>query len=35
MILIVAHLLFHVWRHFWLKDNALRIMVPKPLHKWL
>ena len=32
---IVVHALFHVWRHFRLKDNALKIMVPKPLHKWL
>jgi len=33
--MIVAHAAFHLWRHFWLKDNALRIMVPKLLHKWL
>jgi cytochrome b561 len=26
---------FHLWRHFLLKDNALRIMVPKVLHKYL
>ncbi|MEQ8368290.1 MAG: cytochrome b/b6 domain-containing protein [Roseicyclus sp.] len=26
------HAAFHVWRHFRLKDNALRIMVPKGLH---
>ena len=32
---IVVHALFHVWRHFRLKDNALKIMVPKSLHKWL
>lgn len=32
---IVIHTAFHVWRHFRLKDNALRIMVPKPLHKYL
>lgn len=35
LILIVVHALFHIWRHFWLKDNALRIMVPKALHKYL
>lgn len=33
--IIVVHTLFHVWRHFWLKDNALRIMVPRILHRWL
>lgn len=32
---IVAHLVFHLWRHFGLKDNALRIMTPKVLHKLL
>lgn len=33
--LIAAHALFHIWRHFGLKDNALRIMAPKRLHKYL
>ncbi len=31
-ILIVTHSIFHVWRHYVLKDNALRMMVPKALH---
>lgn len=35
MVLIVAHALFHIWRHIRLKDNALRIMMPKALHKYL
>lgn len=35
ILLIVAHALFHIWRHVLLKDNALRIMVPKILHKYL
>ena len=35
LILILAHLGFHVWRHYRLRDNALRIMFPKALHKWL
>ncbi len=35
LVLIGFHALFHLWRHFGLKDNALRIMVPKPLHKYL
>lgn len=33
--LIIAHGGFHLWRHIRLKDNALRIMVPKFLHKYL
>lgn len=33
--LIVIHALFHIWRHFKLKDNALRIMMPKALHRFL
>lgn len=35
IILIVAHGAFHVWRHLWLRDNSLRIMVPKALHRYL
>lgn len=35
LILIVAHIAFHLWRHLVLKDNALRVMVPKFLHKHL
>ena len=34
-ILAVVHISFHLWRHYLLKDNALRIMVPKVLHRWL
>ena len=33
--LILAHAAFHLWRHLALKDNALKIMVPKRLHRWL
>ena len=32
---IAVHAGFHVWRHVRLKDNALRIMAPKLLHRWL
>lgn len=32
---IIAHVVFHVWRHIALRDNALRIMAPKALHKYL
>ena len=33
--LTLAHGIFHIWRHYRLRDNALRIMVPKFLHKYL
>ncbi len=35
IVLIVLHVIFHLWRHFMLKDNALRIMVPRIFHKYL
>lgn len=34
-LLALAHMAFHLWRHYLLKDNALRIMAPKVLHRWL
>lgn len=34
-IVIVGHAAFHLWRHYWLRDNALRIMAPKLLYKYL
>ena len=33
--IVAAHAIFHMWRHIHLKDNALRIMVPKLLHRFL
>lgn len=30
-----VHAGFHVWRHLRLRDNALRIMAPKVLHRFL
>ncbi|MEO1362770.1 MAG: cytochrome b/b6 domain-containing protein [Pseudomonadota bacterium] len=30
-----GHAAFHIWRHYRLRDNALRIMAPKRLHKYL
>ncbi len=33
--LVAGHALFHIWRHFGLHDNALRIMVPRALHRFL
>ena len=35
LVLSIAHLAFHLWRHYLVKDNALRIMAPKALHRWL
>ncbi len=35
IIVIVLHAIFHIWRHIRLKDNALKIMAPKVLHKYL
>lgn len=35
ILIILAHAAFHIWRHYWLKDNALRLMVPRVLHKYL
>lgn len=32
---VAAHAGFHIWRHVWLRDNALRIMAPKTWHKFL
>ena len=34
-ILAGAHASFHIWRHLHLRDNALRIMAPKALHRFL
>jgi cytochrome b561 len=30
-----GHALFHIWRHYRLHDNALRIMVPQRFHRYL
>lgn len=34
-IVAIVHAGFHTWRHFYLRDNALRIMAPKRLHRFL
>ncbi len=34
-IIIAFHAGFHIWRHVRLHDNALRVMFPKMLHRWL
>lgn len=34
-VIIVFHAAFHIWRHVKLNDNALRIMLPRVLHRWL
>jgi len=33
--LVAFHAAFHIWRHIKLRDNALRIMAPKVLHRYL
>ena len=33
--LVVLHAGLHIWRHFWLRDNALRIMAPRAVHRFL
>ena len=32
---VMLHASFHIWRHVVLRDNALRIMMPKVLYRWL
>jgi len=34
-VIAVLHAAFHIWRHVKLRDNALRIMAPKALHRFL
>ena len=34
-LIVAAHAAFHIWRHLKLRDNALRIMAPKALHRFL
>ncbi len=31
----MTHAAFHIWRHVKLRDNALRIMAPRVLHRFL
>lgn len=31
----LGHASFHIWRHLWLRDNALRIMAPRALYRYL
>jgi cytochrome b561 len=33
--IIAFHAVFHIWRHIQLRDNALRIMAPRALHRYL
>lgn len=35
LIALALHVAFHLWRHYKIKDNALRIMAPKALHRYL
>lgn len=34
-VIALVHAAFHIWRHIRLRDNALRIMVPRALHRFL
>ncbi|MEJ6395232.1 cytochrome b/b6 domain-containing protein [Gymnodinialimonas sp. 2305UL16-5] len=34
-LIVLVHGTFHLWRHLALRDNALRIMAPKALHRFL
>ncbi len=34
-VLVTFHAGFHIWRHLRVRDNALRIMAPKVLHRFL
>ena len=34
-LIVMAHAVFHIWRHIRLRDNALRITAPKVLHRFL
>jgi cytochrome b561 len=34
-VIAAIHAAFHIWRHVKLRDNALRIMAPKALHRFL
>lgn len=34
-LIVILHAGFHIWRHMALRDNALRIMAPKFLHRFL
>ena len=33
--IVIFHAGFHIWRHVKLRDNALRIMVPRVFHRFL
>jgi superoxide oxidase len=34
-VIVAGHAGFHLWRHLRVRDNALRIMAPKVLHRFL
>lgn len=35
IMLTLVHIGFHLWRHLHLRDNALKIMMPRALHRFL
>ncbi|WP_267138594.1 cytochrome b [Anianabacter salinae] len=34
-VIVAGHAAFHIWRHVRLRDNALRIMVPRAFYRFL
>lgn len=34
-VIVAGHAAYHIWRHYALRDNALRIMAPKALQRFL
>ncbi|CTQ50149.1 cytochrome b/b6 domain-containing protein [Jannaschia donghaensis] len=34
-VIVAFHAAYHIWRHYRLRDNALRIMAPKALQRFL
>ena len=34
-VIVTLHATFHIWRHLYLRDNALRIMAPRFLQRYL
>jgi cytochrome b561 len=35
LVVLLIHMGLHIWRHIALKDNALKVMAPKVLHRYL
>lgn len=35
LLLIILHVAFHIWRQFWVRDHALKMILPRMFHKVL